>query len=81
VATTTPIARHPTSSAEYVAGEIKKNKKKVLAVAVIVLVVGLAVLGIGGAIAYRYYGSNGSSASKPPGAANLKMTPDVQRQD
>src|SRR6185503_5651256 len=45
-ASTTPIAHHPTSSAEYVAGEIKKNKKAVIAVAVIVLVVGLAVLGI-----------------------------------
>jgi len=72
---TTSIPHHPTSSAEYVAGEIKKNKKAVIAVAVIVLVVGLAVLGIGGAIVYRYYGSNGASASKPPArAANLKMT-------
>jgi serine/threonine protein kinase/Tol biopolymer transport system component len=74
-ATTTPISQHPASSAEYVAGEIKKNKKTVLAVAVIVLIVGLAVVGIGGAIAYRYYGSRGDSASKSSARnSNMKVT-------
>jgi eukaryotic-like serine/threonine-protein kinase len=74
-ATTTPIAQHPTSSAEYVAGEIKKNKKAVIAVAAIVLIAGVAVVGIGGAIVFRYYGSRGDSASKLPARpSNIKMT-------
>jgi eukaryotic-like serine/threonine-protein kinase len=71
-ATTTPIAQHPTSSAEYVAGEIKKNKKAVIAVAVVLIVV---IVAIGGAIAFRYYGSRGDSASKPASRpSNMKVT-------
>lgn len=74
-AATTPIAQHPTSSAEYVAGEIKKNKKKVIAVAVIVVIVGMAMVGIGGAIFFRYYGSRGDAASKPPARrSDMKIT-------
>jgi serine/threonine protein kinase/Tol biopolymer transport system component len=71
-ATTMPIAQHPTSSAEYVAGELKKNKKAVLAVAA-VLIVGVAI--VGGAIVFRYYGSRGDVASKPSArSSNMKVT-------
>lgn len=73
-AATTSIPHHPTSSAEYVAGEIKKNKKAVIAVAVLVLLVVVAVVGIGGAMALRYYGSLGYVPIKPPArASNMKI--------
>ncbi len=73
-ASTTSIPHHPTSSAEYVAGEIKKNKAAVIiAGAVLALMLVLAGLGIGGAIFYRYMGTR--SASKTPGPpANMKIT-------
>jgi len=74
-ASTTSIPHHPTSSAEYVAGEIKKNKTVVIIAGVLVaLMLGLAVMGIAGVAFYRYMG-RGDSASKTPGAApNMKIT-------
>ena len=74
-ASTTSIPHHPTSSAEYVAGEIKKNKTVVIIAGVlVVLMLGLAVMGIAGVAFYRYMG-RGDSASKTPGAApNMKIT-------
>jgi eukaryotic-like serine/threonine-protein kinase len=73
-ATTTPISHHPTSSAEYVAGEIKKNKKTVIAVAAI-LIVAVAIAAIGGVIAFRYYGSRGDAATKSSTRpSNMKVT-------
>lgn len=71
---TTSIPHHPTSSAEYVAGEIKKNKAAVIiAGAVIGFFLLLAGLGIAGAIFYRYMGDR--TAGKTGGSpSNMKIT-------
>jgi eukaryotic-like serine/threonine-protein kinase len=74
-ATTTSIPPHPTSSAEYVAGELRKNKVVIFVAIAVVLLAGLAVVGIAGAILYRYYGSGDDSANKAAGrSANMKIT-------
>jgi len=73
-ATTASIAQHPTSSAEYIAGEIKRNRKPIgIAVAAIVVVgiIGASVAGL-----WLYNSSRGSSASdrKSSRPSNMRIT-------
>ncbi|HEX3143656.1 MAG TPA: protein kinase, partial [Pyrinomonadaceae bacterium] len=73
-AATAPITQHPTSSAEYIAGEIKRNRKPIgIAVAAIVVVgvIGAGVLGL-----WLYNSARGSSGSdrKSSRASNMKIT-------
>jgi eukaryotic-like serine/threonine-protein kinase len=76
-APTSPIATpHPTSSAEYIAGGIKRNKIAVILITVVVVFfVGLLGIGIAGYWVYRSSGSAGTSAGKNSGRApNMKIT-------
>ena len=70
-ATTTPISQHPTSSAEYIAGEIKRNKKPI-GVAIVVFLI-LGIIAVGGAALFAYKFSRGSSGSGRQ-ASNMKVT-------
>jgi len=67
---TTSLESHPASSAEYVAAEIKRIKKRVIAIGVaLLIIVGFA------AIASRYYRSRADLARKPSTRpANMKVT-------
>lgn len=74
---TSPIATpHPTSSAEYIAGGIKRNKIAVILITVVVLgFVGLLGIGIAGYWLYRSSGSAGTSTGKNSvRAPNMKIT-------
>lgn len=75
--TTSLPPQHPTSSAEYIAGEIKKNRGVAILVIALAaaLVLGLIVLGVAGLLYYKLSGPRDSSArndsSRP---ANMKIT-------
>jgi serine/threonine protein kinase/Tol biopolymer transport system component len=72
-ATTTPIAQHPTSSAEYIAGEIKRNRKPITIAVALVVVIG--IIGAGGALLlYKNLRGGASSERQPARAANMKIT-------
>lgn len=76
-APTSPIPTpHPTSSAEYIAGGIKRNKVAVILIAVVaVFFVGLLGIGLAGYWFYRSSGAAGTSADKNSGRApNMKIT-------
>ena len=67
---------HSTSSAEYIAGEIKRNPLLVIVIALAaVLLLGLIVVGVAGLLVYKFSGPGESSAPKnsaPP--ASMKIT-------
>ncbi len=71
--TTTPIVQHPTSSAEYIAGEIKRNKKPIGIAIVAALVVVLIGAGVAAVVVYKYFAST-TSERKPALSANMKVT-------
>ncbi|MGZ8842247.1 MAG: protein kinase domain-containing protein [Pyrinomonadaceae bacterium] len=75
--TTSLPPQHPTSSAEYIAGEVKKNRG--LAILVIALaaafVLGLIVLGVAGLVYYKLSSPRDSSATRNSSpSANMKIT-------
>ena len=74
VAPTAPIpAAHPTSSAEYIAGEIKRNKK-VFGIAVAAVII-FALMGISLVVLVLYrYSGRAADAPRPSLATNMKIT-------
>jgi eukaryotic-like serine/threonine-protein kinase len=73
---TVPVTiTHPTSSAEFVAGEIKRHKSAVvmMVIAVVLVVgVGLSLIGFG---IYKYTARKGESKTNKPGVpANMKIS-------
>jgi serine/threonine protein kinase/Tol biopolymer transport system component len=74
---TNPVAvTHATSSAEYVAGEIKRHKSAAITIAVVVVLMGallgLSLIGFG---IYKYVAQKGApTTNRPPGSSNMKIT-------
>ena len=68
-------AAHPTSSAEYMVGEIKKHRTAVILIAVAVALVGglflLFLLGFG---IYKYVGNRNAGVAPKGSTANMKIT-------
>jgi len=74
VAQTTSLPpQHPTSSAEYIAGEIKRNKNTIGIVVAAVVIVALSVVGLAAFLLYRYSPRADSSARKNSVSANMKI--------
>jgi serine/threonine protein kinase len=71
-AETTPVESHPTSTAEYLTGEIKGNKKAVAVAAV--LIAAVVIIEIGGLFAFRYYRSKAESPKPSARPSNMKIT-------
>jgi eukaryotic-like serine/threonine-protein kinase len=75
VAPTAPIpAPHATSSAEYIASEIKRNKKVfgiAVAAVIIVALIGISLVAL---VLYRYSGREAASARKNSLSQNMKVT-------
>ena len=73
-ASTTSIPHHPTSSAEYIAGEIKRNKKSIGIAVVALIVVGIIGAGVAALWLYRYSSSKVGAERKPALSSNMKIT-------
>src|SRR6185436_14661846 len=73
---TNPVVPHPTSSAEYIAGEFKKNRALVIVIAVAgALLVGVIVVGVAGVLLYKFSGPSDSTARRNSSpSANMKIT-------
>ena len=82
IATSVPLAakttslppQHPTSSAEYLAGEIKRNKNTIGIVIGAVVIVALSVVVLAAFLLYRYSPRADSSARKNSVSPNMKIT-------
>ena len=72
--TTSLPPQHPTSSAEYIAGEIKRNKNTVVIAAAAIVIVALSVVGVAAILLYRYLPRADSSARKNSVSPNMKIT-------
>ncbi|HWP55235.1 MAG TPA: protein kinase, partial [Pyrinomonadaceae bacterium] len=71
--TTSLPPQHPTSSAEYLAGEIKRNKNAVVVAVAAVVTVALSVVGLAAFLLYLYSPRADSSARKNSVSANMKI--------
>jgi serine/threonine protein kinase/Tol biopolymer transport system component len=72
--TTSLPPQHPTSSAEYLAGEIKRNKKTVVIAVAALVTVALSVVGVAAFLLYRYAPRAESSTRRNSVSPNMKMT-------
>jgi eukaryotic-like serine/threonine-protein kinase len=70
--TTSVPAAHPTSSAEYIAGGIKRNKTLVALVAVALIVIGAGVVALAGFGVWKYISKRPVDAKRPP--SNIRIT-------
>jgi len=65
---------HPSSSAEYVAGEIKRHKSAAIGIVVLVALVGGIALSLIGFGIYKYLAQRGEPKKTPLASANMKIT-------
>jgi eukaryotic-like serine/threonine-protein kinase len=72
--TTSVPTAHPTSSAEYIATGIKRNKTLLAVIAVAVIVIGGGVLALAAFGVWKYSGRKSEAVKNPLAASNMKIT-------